>query len=96
MAFETEIGAAIGKIVEFPPEVATATVCERRSYLAIDTDMAQFSFLFNPAIAAVLDENYLPVSYVNLFQTHIFSNYPRYRVCGTAALLCVLAATVVS
>ena len=85
MAFETEIGAALAKLIELPPEVATSRVCPRRTFLAIDADMQRFSFLFGPALDAA---TFLPDSYVRLFRQHLGQPYAKYRVCATAALLC--------
>ena len=88
MAFETEIGAALAKLIELPPEVATSRVCTRRKFLEIDTDMQRFSFLFSPALNAA---TFLPDSYVQLFRWHLSQPYAKYRVCATAALLCMAA-----
>lgn len=91
MAFETEIGAAIGKVVLLEPEVRSSVVCERRRYLDVDADMKLFSFLVSPALEAVRDGKYLPDAYVRLFETHLASPYAKYRMCAIAALLCVSA-----
>jgi hypothetical protein len=95
MAFETEIGAAIAKVIDILPDQASALVCPARRYLEIDADMAPFSFLYEPALTVIAETGILPVSYVNLFRAHITSPYARYRMCGIAALLCVVAALTV-
>lgn len=91
MAFETEIGTAIAKVVSLPPDVFTSNLCERRTYLEIDADMELFNFLLNPALVGVLDSGFLPESYVRLFKTHLSRPYAKYRMCAIAALLCMSA-----
>lgn len=91
MAFETEIGTAIAKLVQLPPDVFTSLVCDRRRYIEIDNDMAAFSFLFAPALDGVRQAGYLPESYVRLFEEHLKKPYAKYRVCDIAALLCISA-----
>ena len=91
MAYETEIGTALIKVVDIPQDAQVAVVCERRSYIDIDADMQQFSFLLNPAMEAALALGYLPKEYVALFDTHIRSKYAKYRMCGIAAFLCMTA-----
>lgn len=91
MAFETEIGVAIAKIVSILPDQRDALVCPARRYLEIDGDMAPFSFLYAPALDVIEQNGFLPLYYVNLFRAHIGSPYARYRMCGVAALLCATA-----
>lgn len=91
MAFETEIGVAIQKVVNILPDQQSSLVCPARRYLEIDGDMAAFSFLYEPALDIIESNGFLPVYYVNLFRTHLKSPYARYRVCALAALLCVSA-----
>lgn len=92
MAFETEIGTAIAKLVSLPAEVFTTKVCERRSYLVIDEDMQEFSFLYGPALDGVRSANFLPEAYVRLFEVHLGKRYAKYRMCAIAALLCISTA----
>lgn len=91
MAFETEIGAAIKKMVSLLPEVQTSVVCDRRRYLEIDADLSTYGFLVGPALDVAIEEGVLPSTYVRLFETHIRSPYAKYRMCGVAALLCAAA-----
>lgn len=91
LAYETEIGAAIVKVVPVAPEVGTSVVCERRRYLEIDADMQLFSFIIGPALEAAREEKILPEAYVRLFDNHLHSGYPQYRTCATAALLLIAA-----
>lgn len=91
MAFETEIGVAIQKVVSILPDQQAALVCPARRYLEIDADMADFAFLYDPALDVVQANGFLPVYYVNLFRTHLASPYARYRMCAIAALLCISA-----
>lgn len=91
LAFETEIGVAIAKMVKLPPEVATSRVSTRRRYTEIDADMAQFRFLVGAGLNAARALAFMPSSYFDLFQTHLSSSYARYRVCAIAAFLCAAA-----
>ena len=91
MAYETEVGTALNKIEPIPPDVQAAVVCERRAYLDVDADMKVFNFLVNPALDAVMKVGFLPEMYVGLLRTHMTAPYPKYRMCGIAALLCFSA-----
>jgi len=91
MAYETEIGTALFKLQPITAEIRDPVVCERRSFLDIDSDMKNFSFLINPALDAAAKEGFLPLMYIDLLRTHISQPYPRYRMCGIAALLCFAA-----
>jgi hypothetical protein len=92
IAFETEIGVALGKLITILPEEKAALVCEARRYLDIDADMRAFSFLVDAALDALEAAQSLPLSYVNLLRAHFTAPYPRYRVCALAALLCLAVA----
>lgn len=96
MAYETEIGAAIFKVVPVPAEIPMSNVCERRRYLDIDVDMKKYFFLLGPALQDLRDEGILPDSYVRLFETHLASPYARYRVCAMAALLLISTQLLIS
>ena len=91
MAFDTEIGVSLEKVISFPPDALTSNVCPRRRFLEIDADLQQFSFLIGPAVAAVESAAFLPQPYVDLLRIHLGSNYARYRVAAVSALLCFAA-----
>lgn len=87
MAFETEIGVAIKKVVFPLPVVFSSLVCERRRFLEIDADMTKLNFLLEPALDALETDGRLPASYLRLFRVHLAGDYARYRMCAIAALL---------
>jgi len=91
MAFETEIRAALAKLIKVAPDVMAAQVCERRSYLDVDTDLQTYAFLLEPALEALAAG--VPAGYVRLVRRYLGSRYARYRVGATCALLCLAAAT---
>jgi hypothetical protein len=91
MAFETEIRAALTKLIKVAPDVMAAQVCERRSYLDVDADLRGYAFLLEPALEAL--GSGVPAGYVRLVRRYLGSGYARYRVSATCALLCLAAAT---
>lgn len=91
MAFETEIGTALTKLIVIAPDVQKSRICERRRYLEIDQDMRMFKFLWTPALEALNQDNTVPSKYIELLEQHFGAEYPRYRVCALAALLCMAA-----
>jgi len=92
MAFETEIGVALAKVVSVLDPDRQLVVPGARRYLEIDADMRAFSFLVDPAVAAVEQTAILPGAYLDLLRRYLGGAYPRYRISAIAALL-VLAAT---
>jgi len=95
MAFDTEIGATLAKLITVAPDALTSRVCERRRFLEIDADMQAFKFLWAPALDAVREQEFLPLKYVELLELHYEAAYPRYRVSAIAALLCMAASYLV-
>lgn len=95
MAFETEIGATLTKLIVVAPDVFTSRICERRRYLEIDADMRMFQFLWAPALDALREQGSVPLRYVELLERHFDAGYPRYRVAAIAALLCMSASYLV-
>lgn len=95
MAFDTEIKAALAKIITLAPDVLSSRVCERRRFLEIDADMQLFKFLWAPALDAVREREFIPFQYVELLERHYEAAYPRYRVSAIAALLCLAASYLV-
>ena len=90
MAFETEIGTVLTKLMTTPiaSSVVNSNVCQRRHFLAIDADMQNNAYLIQPSLDALLKlPNPVPSSYVSLLQRYLASNYARYRVCALASLL---------
>jgi hypothetical protein len=92
MAFETEIGVALAKVVSVLDSDRQVVVPIARRYLEIDGDMRAFSFLVDPAVDALEAAAVLPDSYIELLRGYLKSAYPRYRVSAIAALLVLAAA----
>jgi len=90
MAFSTEIKATLVKLATPTPSVIAAVYPTRRRFLDVDIDMRKFSFLVEPALTD-LNGLKVPDPYVNLLRRHLGSDYPRYRIAGVAALLCLAA-----
>jgi hypothetical protein len=90
MAFGTEIKAILMKLTTPSPSVLAEVITVRRRFLDVDNDMRGNSFLYEPALTSLTPLN-VPDPYVNLLRRHLGSDYPRYRICGTAALLCLAA-----
>jgi hypothetical protein len=86
MAFETEIGAILTKIISASLSVAGTKVPSRRRFLDVDKDIRGYRFLVEPALSA-LEELRAPDPYVNLLRRHLGGDYPRYRMCAIAATL---------
>ncbi len=91
MAFETEAGTVLVKMIDLSPDVLQTKVCPRRHYIDVDSDLRAFSFLFEPALSDISTK--IPDPYVNFLRRFLSSDYPRYRVSATATLLCLAAAT---
>jgi hypothetical protein len=89
MAFETEIGTVLGKMIPLPVSVPETTVCERRRFNDIDKDMQLQRFLVGPALDALETTPGMPSPYMDLIRRYATSDYPRYRVCALAASLCL-------
>lgn len=83
---ETEMKVLFTKLVTFAPNIADSHVCQRRRYLDIDADMKKFAFLLEPALVALAA--HIPESYVRLLRRYLASEYARYRVSATSALIC--------
>lgn len=90
MAFSTEIKATLVKLATPLPSVLATVYSTRRRFLDVDVDMRKFSFLVEPALTD-LNNLKVPDPYVNLLRRHLGSDYPRYRIAGVAALLCLAA-----
>lgn len=91
MAFETEIGVILTKMTAPSPSVPGTIVASRRRFLDVDFDLRSNRFLIEPA----LDDLHglgAPEPYVGLLRRHLSGDYPRYRVCATAAVLSFAAA----
>jgi hypothetical protein len=95
IAFDTEIGTTLAKLITVAPDVRTSRICERRRFLEIDTDMRMFKFLWSPALDALRDQGSIPLPYIELLERHFEAGYPRYRVAAIAALLCMAASYLV-
>lgn len=91
MAVETEIGVVLTKVIMPSPSVPGAVVASRRRFLDVDKDLRANRFLIEPALDD-LTRLGAPEPYVGLFRRHLASDYPRYRVCATAAVLSLAAA----
>ena len=91
MAFDTEAGAVLVKMINLSPDVLKTKVCPRRRYLDVDADLHSFKFLIEPALTALGEK--VPSPYIDFLRRFLSSDYPRYRVSAVAALLCLAAAT---
>ena len=90
-AFDTDLGTILAKVVVLAPDVRTSKVCERRRYLDVDADLRLYRFLWAPALGAAREIPVVPSNYVDLIETHLASDYPRYRVAALAVLTCLVA-----
>ena len=91
MAFETEIGVILTKMTAPSPSVPGTVVASRRRFLDVDLDLRANRFLIEPALGDLLGLG-APEPYVGLLRRHLSGDYPRYRVCATAAALSLAAA----
>lgn len=91
MAFETEIGVILKKIISSSPSVPGTLVATRRRFIDVDKDLRSNRFLIEPALDDLLNLR-APEPYVSLLRRHLAGDYARYRVCATAALLSLAAA----
>lgn len=91
MAFETEIGVILTKMIAPSPSVPSTVVASRRRFLDVDKDLRANRFLIEPSLDD-LEGLGAPTPYVDLIRRHLAGDYPRYRVCATAALLSLAAA----
>lgn len=91
MAFETEIGVILTKMIAPSPSVSSTVVASRRRFLDVDMDLRANKFLVEPALDDLRGLG-APDPYVGLLRRHLSSDYPRYRVCATAATLSFAAA----
>jgi hypothetical protein len=91
MAFETEIGVILTKMTAPSPSVPGTVVASRRRFLDVDLDLRANRFLIEPALGDLLGLG-APEPYVGLLRRHLSGDYPRYRVCATAAVLSFAAA----
>lgn len=91
MAIETEIGVILTKVIAPSPSVPGTAVASRRRFLDVDKDLRANRFLIEPALDDLTDLG-APEPYVGLLRRHLASDYPRYRVCATAAALSLAAA----
>jgi hypothetical protein len=85
MVLDTEISVALLKVVAFPPSTQSVTVCERRHYIDVDSDMRLQSFLVNPALTALATYSKIPTPYVDLLRIYAAADYPRYRMSALAS-----------
>lgn len=91
MAFETEIGVILVKMTVPSPSVPGTVVTSRRRFLDVDLDLRANRFLFEPALNDLHELGALE-PYVGFLRRHLAGDYPRYRVCATAAILSLAAA----
>src|SRR5678815_4074153 len=91
MAIETETGVNLTKMTAPSPSVPGTMVASRRRFLDVDLDLRANKFLIEPAFDDLLGLG-APEPYVGLLRRHLSGDYPRYRVCATAAVLSLAAA----
>ena len=92
MAYETELRAPLIKTLAPVPGVAEEVVATRRRHLEIDSDMATFNFLYEPALSALDALAVLPLIYIRLLRSYLNAPYPNYRMSAVSAILCFAAA----
>jgi len=92
MAFETEVGAILVKLITLPPDVLESNVCERRRFLEIDGDMRLQRYLVGPALDALSTIETIPEPYVNFLRQYAIAPYARYRTCALAVAICMAKA----
>ena len=93
MAYETELMAALGQTIAQVPGIAEELVATRRRFLAIDEDMTNFKYLYDPALDALEELVILPSCYVRFLRAYTGAPYPKYRMCTLAVILCFAAAS---
>ena len=91
MALETEIGVILTKVIAPSPSVRGTVITSRRRFLDVDNDLRANRFLIEPALDDLSGLG-APDPYVGLLRRHLAGDYPRYRVCATAAVLSLAAA----
>ena len=94
MAFETEIGSVLTKLIPLAAGIPESVVCERRHFIDIDRDMQSQSYLVTPALTELAAIPNLPLPYVDFLTLYTQADYPRYRVCALAAVICMAVAMV--
>lgn len=91
MAYETEIGVVLTKVITPSPSVPGRVITSRRRFLDVDNDLRANKFLIEPALDDFQGLG-TPEPYVGLIRRHLGSNYSRHRMCAVAALLSFAAA----
>lgn len=89
MAYETEIGTILYKLLTAPADLFKYKVCERRRYIEIDRDMQLQRFLIGPALDEISAIPNMPSPYMDYLTRYLVSDYPRYRMGALATALCV-------
>jgi hypothetical protein len=89
MAYETELRTVIDRLLLPPGGLAEASVCARRRFIDIDTDLQYHRYLIEPALKELEACSVLPIEYVNLLRAYLGASYPRYRVCAVACMICL-------
>ena len=89
MAFETEVGTILTKMMETPADLFSYKVCERRRYIPVDQDMHQQRYLIGPALRDIEQVPGMPASYMEFLTRYLVSDYPRYRMSALATAICV-------
>lgn len=91
MAFETEVGEILVKMMTPPAGFAESNVCERRRFIDIDKAMQLHGYLLGPALAELQNTPGIPPSYMDFLRRYAIAQYPRYRMCTIAVVLCLAA-----
>lgn len=89
VAYETEIGAVLTKMIPQPPSVPESTVCERQRFGDIDQAMQLQRYLVGPAFDELEGTPNMPAPYMDLLRRYASADYPRYRVSALATSLCL-------
>jgi hypothetical protein len=91
MAFDTEIGVVLRRLVVLADEIFSSHVCERRNYVDIDSDIKPYAFMVDAALDELTADQRIPEPYMRLYRDYVQGSYPRYRVSGMSAMLCLAA-----
>lgn len=89
MAFETEVGVILSKMMETPADLYVYKVCQRRRYIPVDQDMHLQRYLIGPALDDLERIPNMPGPYMEFLTRYLLSDYPRYRMSAIATAICV-------
>lgn len=89
MAFETEIGVVLRKLLVLPADVLASNVCERQRYITVDRTLQAHRYLIGPAFTALAALPDVPACYVEFLRRYAVQDYANLRVAALAAMVCM-------